>query len=147
MPTILLGSLPPPSAAIRAYYAPVQRIEVTDEGITVTLVAEPLLSVFGKEMRPGSTTVSALLWEEISDVSLSATQLEPDGVRCLTLTVDTSCGEYFEVHEGAGGLSEAVDHLCRASGISKPDVAALSGAGMVIWPGPAPARPEHDPNL
>jgi hypothetical protein len=77
---------------------------VTGEGITVTLVTEPLVSVFGKEMRPGFTTVFALPWEEISDVSLAATNLEPDGARWLTLTVNATYGEHFEVHEGAGGF-------------------------------------------
>jgi hypothetical protein len=32
-------------------------IEVTGEGITVALVTEPLVSMYGKEMRPGGTSV------------------------------------------------------------------------------------------
>jgi hypothetical protein len=125
----------------------VQRIGMTSEGITVTLTAKPLVSAFGKEMRPGSTTVVALPWEEISDVSLSAINLEPDGARWLTLTVNATYGEYFEVHEDAEGFSEAIGDLCRASGVPKPDIATLSAVEMVIWPGSIPAQPEHNPHL
>ncbi len=39
-----------------------QRIEVTGEGITVTSVTEPLISMYGKEMRPGVTDVYPLPW-------------------------------------------------------------------------------------
>ncbi|MBG0566551.1 hypothetical protein [Actinoplanes aureus] len=113
-----------------------QRIDVTGEGITVTSVTEPLVSVFGTEMRPGSTNVFAVPWDEIADVSLSALSLEPDGARWPALTVNVTYGEYFEVHEGAEGFAEAVGDLCRLSGIPAPDVAALPAAGMVIWPAP-----------
>lgn len=111
------------------------------EGIAVTSVTEPLVSMFGKEMRPGSSTASALLWEEITDISLSAMNFEPDGVRWLTLTVNATCGEYFEVHEGAEGFAEAVVDLCQISGIPTPEVTTLSTVEMVLWPCPA-----HDPS-
>jgi len=42
---------------------------VTGEGITVTLVTEPLLSMYGKEIRPGATSVYVLPWDEVSGVS------------------------------------------------------------------------------
>jgi hypothetical protein len=114
----------------------VQRIEVTGEGITVTLVTEPLVSVYGKEMRPGATSVYALPWDEISGASLSATELVPDGERWVGLTVDLTWGEYFEIHEDAEGFANTVRELCRLSGIPVPDTATMTTAGQVIWPGP-----------
>jgi hypothetical protein len=117
----------------------VQRIEVTGEGITVTLVTEPLVSMYGREMRPGATSVYALPWDEITSVSLSATEVAPDAERWVDLTVDVSWGEYFEVHEDAEGFADAIRELCRLSGFPVPEVAALTTAAQVIWPGPEPA--------
>ncbi|HTJ37851.1 MAG TPA: hypothetical protein VL738_31850 [Dactylosporangium sp.] len=116
-----------------------QRIEVTGEGITVTSVIEPLISMYGKEMRPGATSVSALAWDEIATVALSAIELPPDGERRVELTVDVTWGEYFELHEDAEGFADAVRELCRRSGLPVPDAATLTTAGQVIWPGPEPA--------
>ncbi|GAA0247593.1 hypothetical protein [Cryptosporangium japonicum] len=120
-----------------------QRIEVTDEGVTVTVVTEPLVSVFGKEMRPASTRVSTVPWAEIDDISLSAIDLEPDGARWVTLMVNTTYGEYLEVPEDAGGFTEVLGHLCRASGVPEPDVAALRAAEIVIWSGREPEPMEN----
>lgn len=111
-----------------------QRIEVTGEGITVTWVIEPLVSVFGKEMRPGGTSVHALPWDEISDVSLSVMELAPDGERWVELTVDVTCGEFLDVHESAEGFAEALRDLCGRSGIRVPDTATLPVGIGVIWP-------------
>lgn len=55
-----------------------QRVEVTGEGIRVTEAVEPLLSMYGKEMRPGGTFVSTLPWDEVASVSLYA-YLPPTG--------------------------------------------------------------------
>jgi len=107
---------------------------VTGEGITVTLVTEPLVSMYGKEMRPGGTSVYGLPWDEISVVALAATELVPDGQRWTALIVDLTWGEYFEIHEDAEGFADAVAELCRSSGIAVPDAAALTAAGQVIWP-------------
>ena len=116
-----------------------QRIEVIDEGITVTSVIEPLVSVYGKEMRPGATSVYPLTWDEISRVSLSAIELPPSGERWVELTVDVTWGEYFEVHEAAEGFADAVRELCRLSALQVPDAADLTMTGQVIWPGPEAA--------
>lgn len=116
-----------------------QRIEVTGEGITVTEVTEPLLSIYGKEMRPSATFVYALPWDEVSGVSLSAIELPPNGERWVDLTVDVTWGEYFEVHEDAEGFVDAVHELCRLSGLPVPDPATLTMAGQVIWPEPKTA--------
>jgi hypothetical protein len=113
----------------------VQRVEVTDEGITVTSVIEPLVSMYGKEMRPGATSIYALTWDEISRVSLSAIELPPDGERWVEMTVDVTWGEYFEVHEHAEGFADALSELCRLSELPVPDTAALTVAGQVVWPG------------
>jgi hypothetical protein len=118
----------------------VQRIEVTGEGITVTSVTEPLISMYGKEMRPGVTDVYPLPWDEISGVSLSAIELPPDDDRWVTLTVDVTWGEYFEVHEDAEGFTDAVRELCRLSGLPAPDMTAPTMSGQVIWPGPEQSR-------
>ena len=118
-----------------------QRIEVTGEGITVTLVTEPLISVYGKEMRPGVTAVYPLPWDEISGVWLSVIELPPDGDRWVTLTVDVTWGEYFEVHEGAEGFTDAVRELCRSSGLPAPDMTAPTMSAQVIWPGPEQSGP------
>ncbi|MFF0374015.1 hypothetical protein [Actinoplanes missouriensis] len=50
-----------------------QLIRVDAEGITVTLVHEPIVPVFGKEMWPGSTEICQAPWPEISGVSLAVT--------------------------------------------------------------------------
>ena len=112
-----------------------QRIEVTAEGITVTYVTEPLISMYGKEMRPGATTVCALTWDEIYRVSLAAIELPPDGERWVTLTVDVTWGEFFEVDVAAEGFVDTLRELCRLSALPVPDTAALTMAGQVVWPG------------
>ncbi|WP_203703787.1 hypothetical protein [Asanoa iriomotensis] len=112
---------------------------MTDEGITVTSVAEPLMSAYGREMRPGATSVYALPWDEIDGVSLSAMLLPPDGERWVDLTVDVISGEYVEVHEDAEGFTDAVRKLCRLSGLPVPDSAALTTDGLVIWPPSGPS--------
>ncbi|RSM50537.1 hypothetical protein DMB66_43190 [Actinoplanes sp. ATCC 53533] len=116
-----------------------QRIEVTEDGVTVTLEAQPLVSVFGKETRPGVASTDLLPWGEISSVSLSATRFAPDGRRWVTLTVDTTWGEYFEVHEDTEGLADAVLELCRMSGFPAPDARTLTASGQVIWKRPGPS--------
>jgi hypothetical protein len=113
----------------------VNRIEVTADGITVTLVTEPLVSMYGKEMRPGAISVCPLPWDEISYVWLSATDFEPDGQRLVLLTVDHICGEFLQVHEDDEGFVDAVHDLCRLSELPVPDTAALTMAGQTIWPG------------
>lgn len=102
----------------------------------MTVVTEALVSVFGKEMRPGSTSVYALPWDEISAVSLSRTDLGSDGDRGVDLTVNLTYGEFVEVHEDAEGFADAVRQLCRLSGIPDPDPAALPRDEEPIWPGP-----------
>jgi len=118
-----------------------QRIEVTGGGITVISVTEPLISMYGKEMRPGVTDVYPLPWDEISSISLSAVELPPDGDRRVTLAVDVTWGEYFEVHEDADGFTDAVRELCRLSGLSVPDMKAPTMSGQVIWTGPEQPGP------
>ncbi|GIF26382.1 hypothetical protein BJ973_005742 [Actinoplanes tereljensis] len=110
-----------------------QRIEVTGDGVTVTSETEPLVSVFGMEMRPGAASIDMLRWDEISSVSLSATELAPDGLRWISLTVDTTWGEYYEVHEGAEGFEDAVRHLCNSSGLPKSGVKNLATGRHLIW--------------
>jgi hypothetical protein len=117
----------------------VQRIAVTNEGITVISVTEPVVSMYGKEMRPGTTSVYVLPWDEISNVSLSATEFPPDGTRWVVLTVDLTWGEYFEVHEDAEGFTDTLHELCHLSGLSAPDTATLTMTGQVIWARPEPA--------
>ncbi|GIH13000.1 hypothetical protein [Rugosimonospora africana] len=112
-----------------------RRVEVTDEGITITSVIEPLVSMYGKEMRPGATSVYALTWDEISRVEVSAIELPPDGERWVELTVDVTWGEYFEIHEDDEGFADALRELCRLSERPVPDAAALTMTGQVIWPG------------
>ncbi|MFI5841528.1 hypothetical protein ACIA8K_17660 [Catenuloplanes sp. NPDC051500] len=110
-----------------------QQIEVSGDGITVTLVTEPLLSAFGTEMRPGRTDVYTLPWSEISHIDLSAMSVEHGDARVIHLTVDTVYGEYLEVFEQAGGFADAVSDLCRLSGLPVPDVAATPETGVSIW--------------
>lgn len=112
-----------------------QRIDVTDEGITVTEVVEPLLSMYGKEMRPGGTFVDTLPWGEVGSVSVSAIDLGPDGGRWLYLTVDLTWGEYVEVNLDAEEFVDNVRGLCRLSGLPVPDPATLTMARQVIWSG------------
>jgi hypothetical protein len=114
----------------------VQRIVVNEEGITVTSVTEPLVSVYGKEMRPGAISVYALTWDEICRVSLSAIDLPPGGERWVELTVDATWGEYFTVHEAAEGFGDALRELCRLSALPVPDAASPDMTAQVVWPGP-----------
>lgn len=90
-----------------------QRIEVTASGITVTSVTEPLISMHGKEMRPGTTAVHELAWDEIADISLSVIELPPGAQQWTTLVIDLTWGEYIEVAEEAQGFAEAVQELSR----------------------------------
>ncbi|MBU2664748.1 hypothetical protein KOI35_14690 [Actinoplanes bogorensis] len=110
-----------------------QRIEVTGDGIIVTSVTEPLISVFGQVVRPGATDVVELPWVEISQISVSAIELPPDGLRWVSLTVDTTWGEYFELAEDAVGYAATVSELCRRSGLRLPDSSASTPAHQVIW--------------
>jgi hypothetical protein len=115
----------------------VQRIEVTGDGVAVTYVTEPLVSAYGKEMRPGSTDLYELPWDELSGVSLAVTELPPDGERWITLVIDVIWGAYLEVHEDAEGFADAVHELCRLSGLPVPEYAASTTDGITIWPGAA----------
>jgi hypothetical protein len=111
----------------------VQRVVVTSGGIVVTSETEPLMSMHGKEMRPGSRIVDELPWSDISCVSLSAVELPPDGELWISMTVDLTWGEFFEVHEDAEGFAEAVAQLSLFSGIPTPHRASLTAAGIEIW--------------
>lgn len=110
-----------------------QRIEVTDGGIAVTEVVEPLLSMYGKDMRPGGTFVQTLPWDEVASVLVWASDLGPDG--WVYLMVNLTWGEYVEVNLEAERLADNVRELCRLSGLPVPDPATLTEAGQVIWPG------------
>lgn len=105
-----------------------QRIEVTDSGITLTEITEPLVSVFGREMRPGRTSVSELPWEEIEGTRLDAIA-QGD---LVMLTVDVVYGEFIEVFADAEGFGAAVRELCLRSGVAVPDLDALPGEGVAL---------------
>ncbi|MFC4071571.1 hypothetical protein [Actinoplanes subglobosus] len=107
-----------------------QRIQVTGTGIVVTSINEPQVSVFGKVMRPGYTDVTDLPWDEISHVTYSVLELPPDDELWPTIVIDLTYGEYLEVHETADGYAEALEELCRLSGVP-------ATAGARIWPPPA----------
>ncbi|WP_328474809.1 hypothetical protein OHA21_16200 [Actinoplanes sp. NBC_00393] len=119
---------------------PVQRIEVTNSGITVTTVTEPLVSVFGKEMRPGTTSIFQLSWSEISSTSLSATEFAPDNLRWVSLTVDTTWGEFSELPQEAEGFADAVRELTRRSRLAAPEVSTPGTFDELIWEAPALSR-------
>lgn len=112
-----------------------QRIEVSAGGITVTLVSDPLVSRYGRVMRPGATSVSELPWDEVAGVALSVVGLPPDGERRVTLIVDLIYGEYLEVHEDAEGFTDAVRELCRHSGLPVPDLTTTAEAVIFTPPG------------
>ena len=97
------------------------RVEVGDAGITVTTTTEPFRSMYGREMRPGTTDVWDVPWDEITSVSISATEHPPDFTRELVLVVDLTWGEYLELHEDADGFDEALAALARRSGTPVPD--------------------------
>ena len=115
-----------------------QRIEVTGAGIVVTSETEPLVSMFGKLMRPGSVDVVELSWEEISSVSVTAIEVPPDELRWVGLTVDTTWGDSCEVHEEAHGYVDAVRELCRRSGLVAPVISASPLDYQLIWSAPPP---------
>ena len=51
-------------------------------------VAEPLVSMYGKEMRSGGTQVFPLSWDEIYRVLLSVEEFPPDGKRWVLLALN-----------------------------------------------------------
>ncbi|BBH68856.1 hypothetical protein ACTI_55410 [Actinoplanes sp. OR16] len=110
-----------------------QRIEITDDGVSVTWVVEPLVSVWGKEMRPGTTDVFDLPWQDVVSVSVTVTETPPDGDRWVALVVDVVNGEYLEVPADAEGFERAVRDLCRLAGHAVPDYARSSVAVAQIW--------------
>jgi hypothetical protein len=116
----------------------VRRIEVTGEGIRVTEVVEPLLSMYGKEMRPGGTSVHTLPWNEVASVWVYAHR-PPDGGRWIYLTIYVTWGEHFEVNLDAEGFVDNVSGLCRLSGLPVPDAGTFPEDGQLIWPGPETA--------
>ncbi|GLY03027.1 PH domain-containing protein [Actinoplanes sp. NBRC 101535] len=107
-----------------------QRIDVTDHGITVAWQEPPLLSFRGVEMRPGTTGVDELPWDDISRVTLTVDELPPDGERWTELVVDLTWGEFLPVRADADGFAEAVRALCARSGTPLPDPAA---ATTTVW--------------
>jgi hypothetical protein len=115
-----------------------QRIEITSDGISVTVRSDPLVSVFGREMRPGVTDVVMLPWDEIVRVSLVTTEVPPDSSRWVELEIDVVWGEYFTVHEDAEGFAHAVLGLCQLSGQLVPECASSSAAPVTIWPANSP---------
>jgi hypothetical protein len=116
-----------------------QRIAVTGCGITLTSTVPPLVSPFGTEVRPATISVVDLPWNEIHSISVSSSELPPDGSRWTSLTINASWGEFCEVHEHADGYAESVAALCRLSGLPIPEKETLATSGQVIWPAPEPA--------
>jgi len=115
-----------------------QRIEITSEGISVAIRIDPLVSVFGKEMRPGVTDVMTLPWDEIARVSLTTTELPRDDTRWVELQIDVVWGEYLTVHEDAQGFAPAVRELCQLSGQRVPDYSSSPAASVTVWSASSP---------
>ncbi|KUL24096.1 hypothetical protein [Actinoplanes awajinensis] len=106
-----------------------QQIEITHEGVSVTSRSDPLMSLFGTEMRPGVTDVVNLPWAEITRITLTRFDVPPGYPRSTSLEIDVAWGEYVTVHEDAEGFAAAVRELCRLSG--RP----ITEDGP-IWPAP-----------
>ncbi|MEV0896042.1 hypothetical protein [Actinoplanes sp. NPDC049802] len=111
-----------------------QRIEVTADEISVTTTEEAFVSVFGKVMRPASTYVSTVPWDEVYRVSFAVSRYYPDDCRHVTLTVDLIYGEYVEVASDAEGFPEAMREFCRLSGKPVPDLDTPGPCDVEIWP-------------
>lgn len=109
-----------------------QRIRVTGDGILVTYVDEPLISVFGTVMRPGSETEFVTPWEDVFRVSLGPVAYFPEEEPVPEMTIDLVYGEFIEIHADADGFGEAIRELCRRSGVPEPG--RLDDTE--IWPGP-----------
>lgn len=88
------------------------RIEIGDDGITLTTVTEPRMSVFGKEMSPGGTDVVVLPWDEVSGACLQTLTI-PDEEPWTYLVIDLTWGEFYEIQPDAVGFAEAVETLSR----------------------------------
>ncbi|WP_430782000.1 hypothetical protein [Actinoplanes sp. G11-F43] len=106
-----------------------QRIRVTDEGILVTYVEKPLISVFGNVVRPGSESEFLSPWDDVYTVWLGSVTYPPDEVPTPELTIDLVYGEYMEIHADAEGFGEAIGELCRRSGVPVP----ATYEGTEIW--------------
>ncbi|WP_306204658.1 hypothetical protein [Actinoplanes sp. RD1] len=113
----------------------VQRIEVTGDGITVTMVTEPLRSVFG------AVDVVELAWEDILRVSLTAGEFVAADPGLALMTVDTTWGEFLEVTADAEGFTDALRDLCARSAIAVPDLRVPAGAPVEIWRIAGPGSP------
>lgn len=110
-----------------------QRIALTDDGITVTHVTADQLSAFGTVVRPGHTAVYDLPWNEVFVVSLTGTAWYPDRDVQVTLEIDVIWGETFEVRPDATGFTEALHELCRRSGTPVPALSLEDGQRVEVW--------------
>jgi hypothetical protein len=103
----------------------VQRIEVTEDVITLTTVTEPRFSVFGNEVQPGHTSVFHTPWEDVFRIGLMTVRWHPERDPQTCLVIDLTYGEFFEVTDDADGFDTAVRELCRQVGVPVPDYAPL----------------------
>ncbi|MEU8660859.1 hypothetical protein [Actinoplanes philippinensis] len=113
-----------------------QRIEVGEDGVTLTHVTEPRYSVFGNLVSPGHTSVSELSWDEVSRIGLTTVHWDPAGPPQACLVIDLTYGEFFEITDDAEGFGAAVRELCRRHGAPVPDHRDLPAGGVDIRPFP-----------
>ncbi|GAA4975402.1 hypothetical protein [Actinoplanes utahensis] len=109
-----------------------QRIEVTEDGFTLTVVEEARYSVFGNEVYPRRTSVTEQPWDDIYRIRLTKVDWWPEEPPRICLEVDLTYGEYFEVTEDAEGFGEAVAEICRQVGVPVPDWTAVPDGGLEI---------------
>lgn len=109
-----------------------QRIEVTEDIITLTYVTEPRFSIFGNEVSPGQTTVHQPSWDDISRIGLMKVRWHPERPPQACLVIDLTWGEFFEITEDAEGFPEALRELCHQADVPVPDYRNLPDEGIDI---------------
>ena len=109
-----------------------QRVCVTDTGVEVHHQEPPLVSMYGKQMRPARAWIAAAPWDEISAISIGVLSLPPDGERRISLEIDLIWGEYLEVGQNAEGFAEAVARIAARAGAAPPDLSTLDGV-VTLW--------------
>ena len=110
-----------------------QRIAISDSGVTITFTTPALISMYGTEMRPGSVDAYELPWDEVSVISVSVTEIPAAGWRSVHLTVDLTWGEFIEVDETAEGFADTLAKLSRLSGVVVPELATVTALDLELW--------------
>jgi hypothetical protein len=112
-------------------------IVVDLNGVEIHLHEDPLVSVFGKQMRPPRDWSVRLPWSEISSVRVYARAMPPQGHRLVHMDIDTAYGEFVTLDENAPGFIQAVEQIAQAGAAPLPDLSLVDEEGDLLWRSPS----------